>query len=339
MRKKSILLLEVFIWILLLGGLVFLGINLVKQKLDSRENYQVIFKDVDNLMVGAPVRIMGIDVGYATEIKPVEDRVYVTFVITNEEVSIPSGATVNIQFTGLAGAKSIEIIPPKYMRPGPHILRIEEPIRVNSLVDINNQISQSILDSSENALKVFGKGGVDVLKENIKKASKSTNDLTFTLKNGQNFIKETNDNIFTGSDYVRTTLENQSKTLDDIYTSYFDRQFSEETKNKIKLLSYNVQFTSQVLDNDNLKRFKSATTRNLKKANKNINKLNHKVQNTGNMTINVIKNNHKPANVFLFKINNMLESAKKFFDHGNIREVHKKSDNLKKTTEVMNKEI
>ena len=62
MKKRLYLILEIFIWLLIAGGLIFLGVGFIRDRVSQRPTYEVAFKDVDNLMVGAPVRMMGINV-------------------------------------------------------------------------------------------------------------------------------------------------------------------------------------------------------------------------------------------------------------------------------------
>ena len=83
----------------------------VKEANDEND-YQLFLQDVDGLIVGSPVRMMGVEVGYVTKIKPIKDEVYVNFIITNKNVSIPQGTAVTVEFTGLAGSKSLELYLP-----------------------------------------------------------------------------------------------------------------------------------------------------------------------------------------------------------------------------------
>lgn len=103
---------EVFIWVLILflisGGIMI-------SKMNYRQNfntYQMFLPDVDGLINGSPVKIMGIQVGYVNQIDIVGEDVYVKFVITEKDVKIPHGSKATVEFSGLGGSKSLEIYPP-----------------------------------------------------------------------------------------------------------------------------------------------------------------------------------------------------------------------------------
>ena len=66
--------------------------------------------DVDGLIVGSPVRMMGIEVGHVTKIKPIKDEVFVRFIITEKDLKIPQGTVATVEFSGMAGSKSLNCI-------------------------------------------------------------------------------------------------------------------------------------------------------------------------------------------------------------------------------------
>lgn len=85
--------------------------------------------DVDGLIVGSPVCIMGIPIGHVTKTIIINDNeVRVKFRITNRSVHIPQGTIATVEFTGLGGSKSLQLYPPDWPR---------EP---NELVGNNNYI-------------------------------------------------------------------------------------------------------------------------------------------------------------------------------------------------------
>ena len=85
-------------------------------KYDYRKHfntYQIFLPDVDGLIVGSPVRLMGIQIGYINQINIVGEDVYVKFVITEKNMKVPQGSTATVEFTGLGGSKSLELYAPK----------------------------------------------------------------------------------------------------------------------------------------------------------------------------------------------------------------------------------
>ena len=126
---------ELLIWLIVI--LIFVGFfsigYIVKEKTDKND-YRVFMQDVDGLIVGSPVRMMGIDVGYVKKIKPINNEVYVKFIITNPDVYIPQGTTVTVEFSGMAGSKSLELYPPNqltYVDKDTPVMNVNPPKRLH----------------------------------------------------------------------------------------------------------------------------------------------------------------------------------------------------------------
>lgn len=68
--------------------------------------------DVDGLIVGSPVKFMGVQVGYVDRIKILSNDVYVKVIITDKEVILPKGSVATVEFNGMGGSKSLEVYPP-----------------------------------------------------------------------------------------------------------------------------------------------------------------------------------------------------------------------------------
>lgn len=113
MKKRLIWIAELFIWLLVLfviaGSIMFAKYNHRKHF----NTYQMFLPDVDGLIAGSPVRLLGIQVGYINQINIVGENVYVKFIITEKNMKIPQGSTATVEFTGLGGSKSLELYPPK----------------------------------------------------------------------------------------------------------------------------------------------------------------------------------------------------------------------------------
>ena len=103
---------ELLIWLLILSISVT-GIKMYRyNKLKELKTYQVFMPDVDGMIIGSPVKLMGVQVGYVQNIKIVNNNVYVKFVITTPDVTIPQGSIATVEFNGLGGSKSLEIVQP-----------------------------------------------------------------------------------------------------------------------------------------------------------------------------------------------------------------------------------
>lgn len=112
MKKHMFWILEAFIWLMIVaiiaGGIVF-------YKYETNQihpTYQIFLPDVDGLIIGSPVKYMGIQIGYIKDIKIIEDRVLLKFIITEKNIKLPNNTIATVEFYGLGGSKSLELYPP-----------------------------------------------------------------------------------------------------------------------------------------------------------------------------------------------------------------------------------
>jgi len=120
---------EFAIWFVLLC-LVIGGVRIHRYfEMKELNTYQIFLPDVDGLIVGSPVRYMGVQVGYINKIKIVNSDIYVKFIVTDKELNLPKGVIATVEFNGLGGSKSLEIFPPT-----------EESLASNKLIFIHTQM-------------------------------------------------------------------------------------------------------------------------------------------------------------------------------------------------------
>ena len=119
--------LEFVVWFFILCVTVA-GIKIhCYHKEKSLITYQIFMPDVDGLVVGSPVKFMGVQVGYVEKIKIVREDVYVKIVITDKGVTLPKGSVATVEFNGMGGSKSLEVYPPT-----------EESLAINKLIVVEN---------------------------------------------------------------------------------------------------------------------------------------------------------------------------------------------------------
>lgn len=150
-EKKEIYItrsLELLIWLIIVCIVVltlFIGVNF-KEHNDTND-YQVFLPDVDGLIVGSPVRMMGIQVGHVVKIKPIKDEVYVKFILTNPDVYIPQGTSLTVEFSGLAGSKSLELyLPDKKdsLEAASSVIAVQPPKRLHDALSLLNDMFKKI---------------------------------------------------------------------------------------------------------------------------------------------------------------------------------------------------
>lgn len=139
---------EFLIWLIVILFFVSLSsLGLIFKEKNDENDYQIFLQDVDGLIVGSPVRMMGIEVGHVTKIKPTKDEVYVKFIITNPEVYIPQGTSVTVEFSGMAGSKSLELYPPTkddYIDSSTPLMTINPPKRLHDALGLLNDMFKKI---------------------------------------------------------------------------------------------------------------------------------------------------------------------------------------------------
>lgn len=139
---------EFLFWLVII--LIFVSVSslgfIFKEK-HNENDYQIFLQDVDGLIVGSPVRIMGIEVGHVTKIKPTKDEVYVKFIITNPDVYVPQGTSVTVEFSGMAGSKSLELYPPEkgdYIDSSTPLMTINPPKRLHDALGLLNDMFKKL---------------------------------------------------------------------------------------------------------------------------------------------------------------------------------------------------
>lgn len=109
---KKPFLIEIFIWIIIIifiiGGCIFAYTKFIIEP----NVYVIQFKDIDGITKGSPIRFMGINVGYVRNLKSKDKHVNVQILITKKDMKIPNGTVARVEFYGLGGSKSIELMPP-----------------------------------------------------------------------------------------------------------------------------------------------------------------------------------------------------------------------------------
>lgn len=146
MNKRLVWITELFIWTILLL-LIILGFSYAfATSKEKNYSYYLFFKDVDGLSQGSIVRMMGLPIGYVRDVKVFNDDVFVSFLVTKENIKIPEGSIARVEFYGLGGSKSLEIEP---MRREKDILNNEaivtqKPYRVSYYYKWSEEINSTI---------------------------------------------------------------------------------------------------------------------------------------------------------------------------------------------------
>lgn len=161
MRKYHLWLIEIIVWALIIIAISIPFYNNSRHKQELNATGHAFFEDTDGLIVGSPVRFMGTQVGYLSDVKIIGSEAYVSFVITEKNLKIPHGTIATVEFTGIAGSKSLELYPPtKDSLAQGHAISVVEPIRISTFVDRQQNIASNIINITNQVNTVITKNNI-----------------------------------------------------------------------------------------------------------------------------------------------------------------------------------
>ena len=284
-----LLLLEITIGILLFSLLLFVGIDKFRNHILAQPTYTVTFKDVDGLSVGSPVRFMGKQVGNIVKLELYESEIYVNFRITEKNIVIPDESIASIQFTGLAGSRSLEIMPQKRkFSTNKSLIYSQEPIRINSLLHVQTTIFENLLEFCRGMFVFLSKNSIDSTKKNLQTTSvymkESNQSLDNTLKN----IKESGSDISKNTKEIKQFMNEQNKNWDSAYKSFNTLTKDQKLQKNIEDVQVTVEKLSNTIDIEKTNKKISEVTDNLNNLNSNVKNFNQKVSKVKNRELEYV---------------------------------------------------
>lgn len=184
---------EFLFWlIIILAVVASSSMGLIFKDKFSEKDYQIFLQDADGLIVGSPVRMMGVEVGHISKIEPIDDEVYIKFILTNPEVYIPQGTNITVEFSGLAGSKSLEIYLPedKNIDDSTPLIQIQEPKRLHDALGLLNNMFKKI----DSIIYTTSSFGAKIQSENVipEKINSNKNDIKQFLNYSNIFLDDSN---------------------------------------------------------------------------------------------------------------------------------------------------
>lgn len=135
---------EFVIWLIIVAMIV-LGLRFNYHKAQKQyKNYQIFMEDVDGLIVGSPVRFLGVQIGHVKKIQVISTDVYIKFVITQKDLTLPVGSIATVEASGLGGSKSLEIYPPNDKDPTDKIIASKDPTRLSKVMGLFDSIFKEL---------------------------------------------------------------------------------------------------------------------------------------------------------------------------------------------------
>ncbi len=135
---------EFIIWLFIVAFIVlgFRYYNYQNQK--QYKNYQIFMEDVDGLIVGSPVKFLGVQIGYVKKIQIISTEVYIKFVVTQKDLSLPAGSIATVEASGLGGSKALEIYSPDKNNKTDRIIIPKEPTRLSKVMGLFDSIFKEL---------------------------------------------------------------------------------------------------------------------------------------------------------------------------------------------------
>ena len=182
MKRHVFWLIELFIWLFVIIFIIF-GVRFYNAKKAAKEStYHIFLQDIDGLMKGSPVKLMGVQIGYVTEINVIDDYMYVSFLVSKKDTEIPHGSKALIESYGIAGSKSIELYPPKNKADeSKSLIFVEKPIRASSAFLTQNEISKTLITVANGATSIIDMQTAEQHKRNIQKLAELSGKANFDV--------------------------------------------------------------------------------------------------------------------------------------------------------------
>ena len=108
---KRPIIIEIFVWCIIFTAIFCVGIFSYSKIFIEPNIYNIQFKDIDGITKGSPVRFMGINIGHVKKLEPGNGYINVQIIVTQKDMKIPNGTIARVEFYGLGGSKSIELMP------------------------------------------------------------------------------------------------------------------------------------------------------------------------------------------------------------------------------------
>ena len=218
---KKPLVIEILILTLVFGVIFCIAIFAYSKIFIEPNVYTIDFKDIDGITKGSPVRFMGINIGHVKELKAKNNRSISTdIIITNKNIKIPNGTTARVEFYGLGGSKSIELMPPVDENSEHSGILTNKTIRIDDvvhemkgLVEVIEIIERFVEDMNGPSMQETLYDISQVKAENINKMGKEFNHLGQEINKKIDLIREKQTDMIKKIDYANININKINKFI------------------------------------------------------------------------------------------------------------------------------
>ncbi len=189
------ILIEIFVWSVILFVIFSVAIFTYSKIFVEPNVYNIQFKDIDGITKGSPVRFMGMNIGYVRFLKSEGKHINVQIIVTEKNMKIPNGTVARVEFYGLGGSKSIELMPPDgSCNVG---ILTDDTIRINdvaqeavSIVEFVEGLEKYIKGIKPSKMQSMLEEVSDIKSDKIKKAGEDFSNLEFDINKKIQGVKE-----------------------------------------------------------------------------------------------------------------------------------------------------
>lgn len=160
MKRRYIWLIEIIVWIFIISIGLFSIIYNTAIKDNTKNSYYIFLDDAGGLVQGSPVRLMGITIGYIKDVKIFDNKVFISFLITEKGTQLPKRSIANVEFYGLGGSTSLEIMPQVPTKDDREIIIPTKTYRVQDFWHGSELVSNVLID-------IYGGAGRSIEKANL----------------------------------------------------------------------------------------------------------------------------------------------------------------------------
>lgn len=143
LKKDKII--EISIIVFLAAAVVLGSYSIYYHKAIKPNLYTIVFQDIDSIIKGSPVRFMGIIVGHVRNLDRQDDKILCEIVVTKPHTTIPDGSVAKVEYNGLGGSKSIEIMPPKTTDPNIKGILVADALRISDFADAFRDLREVLI--------------------------------------------------------------------------------------------------------------------------------------------------------------------------------------------------
>lgn len=253
--KKITLIIELIVWTAIIATTIWGISSYINSVENDHVELSLEFSDIDGLDIGAPVNFMGLFVGSIEKFDIVDNKVKVTFSLDNKSIKLPRGSTATVQFTGLVGAKTLEIEPSKVPSKSQQRIISIDPIRISSVTELSANSLEALKDGCISISNMLGGDVVFNTKTNIINVGMASNDAIYYADQTHEVLHDARMTILGSLTDINKSLDTSIDTTDRIINSMQTSNYNEDTIAILKAVKYTIFYFYQNLKETNYKRY------------------------------------------------------------------------------------